>query len=50
VRPYIADVTPEIHVGMTNTASYRALINTNPPVAGRSYGNIDLSSYVVLWQ
>jgi hypothetical protein len=50
VRPYIADVTSEAHIGAANQATYHALIGTTPPVTGRSYGNIDLSAYVVLWQ
>jgi hypothetical protein len=50
VRPFIADVTAESHIGGANTADYHARIGNAVPVAGRGYGNIDLSSYVVLWR
>jgi hypothetical protein len=50
VRPFVFDVTADLRPGAENDLSYRALIGTAAPAAGRSYGNIVLSSYLVFWQ
>ena len=50
VAPFLADVTADAKLGGTNTISYEAMIGTSPPVTGSNYGNIDLSTYLVLWK
>lgn len=50
VRPFIADLTANLRAETENELSYQALIGTTAPIAGRSYGNIAMSSYLVFWQ
>lgn len=50
VQPYVVDVTPDLRPGQPNEIAYRALVGTMPPAPGRSYGNIQLTSYLVFWQ
>jgi Peptide-N-glycosidase F, C terminal len=49
VRPFVADVTPNLNGG-TNEIAYRALVGTTAPVPDQKYGNIQLSSYLVFWR
>lgn len=50
VAPFIADVTPETHIGVENELTYQALIGRVQPAAGRGYGNIDMTTYLVYWR
>jgi hypothetical protein len=50
VRPFIADVTPDLRAGAENELTYRVLIGSTPPAAGRSYGNVNMTSYLVFWR
>lgn len=50
VRPTITDLTPQIRMGMDNVLSYTTGVNGNPLGAGRSYGDIDLATYLVFWR
>jgi hypothetical protein len=48
VAPFRADLTPDVK--STNTLTYEAFIGTKKPVAGSGYGNIHMTTYLVLWR
>lgn len=50
VRPFVADVTADLSASGMNELRYRALIGTQEPAAGRGYGNVDMSAYLVFWR
>jgi hypothetical protein len=50
VAPFLADLSADAKVGLENTLSYQALIGTTPPAAMTSYGNIQMTTYVVFWR
>lgn len=47
VRPWITDLTADVRVGMENELRYRVGVGNASLAAGRSYGNIELSAYLV---
>ncbi|MGZ3452469.1 MAG: peptide-N-glycosidase F-related protein [Polyangiales bacterium] len=48
VAPFRADLTADVKA--TNTLTYEAFIGTTPPAAGSTYGNIHMTTYLVLWK
>lgn len=50
VAPFIADVTADAKLGGDNTLTYQALIGTTPPAATMGYGNVQMTTYLVLWK
>ena len=50
VRPFLADLTPDAKLGGKNTLTYQALIGTTPPEPDKGYGNVHMSTYLVLWK
>lgn len=50
VRPHVIDITSQLRAGADNEVTYRALLGSNPLVAGRNYGSINHSTYLVFWR
>jgi hypothetical protein len=50
VAPFVADVTADAKIGASNSIAYEALIGTSAPESGSAYGNVYLSTYLVLWK
>jgi len=50
VRPFLADVTKDANPGGENTFSYEALVGTAAPAVGSNYGNVHMTTYLVLWR
>ena len=50
VRPFEVDITKELKLGSDNTLSYRALIGTSAPAMGSTYGDIHMTTYLVIWK
>jgi hypothetical protein len=50
VAPFIADVTADAKLGGDNTLKYYAYIGTKPPEMMTGYGNIQMTTYLVVWK
>lgn len=50
VRPHVIDITAQIRMGQSNTVTYTAGLNGHPLPAGRSYGTIQHTTYLVFWR
>lgn len=50
VAPFIADVTADAKLGADNTLTYRALIGDKAPELMTGYGNVQMTTYLVVWK
>lgn len=50
VAPFLADVTADANLGGENTLTYRALIGDKPPEMMTGYGNVQMTTYLVVWK